>query len=81
MSQEGGELVGRQRDADEVALLLVAFLLAQESLLLFRLHAFGDDDEIERLAKRDDRIDNGFAFRAAADFADERAVDLERFQG
>ena len=44
---------------EQVALDLVATLLAQEPLLRFCLHALGDNGKVERLAERDDSVGNG----------------------
>jgi hypothetical protein len=71
LGQKRRERVGRQRNADEVALFLVAFLLAQKCFVLFGFHAFGDDGEFERPTERDDGVDDRLAFGAAADVAHE----------
>src|SRR6185503_21372430 len=77
-AQQLGELVGRDRLAEVVALHLVASALAQEGLLLGRLDALGDDGQAERLAHRDDGLGDRLVFAVGGQLTDERAVDLQR---
>jgi hypothetical protein len=46
--QKRGELLGRDRPAEVVALYFIAGLLAQEALLRLGLDTFGDNGESER---------------------------------
>ena len=78
--EEGGADVRGRGLAEEVPLHAVAAAGGEEGALSLRLHALGHDLQLERVAEGDDRRRHRLAL-AAAEVADERAVDLERLHG
>src|ERR1700741_1921557 len=76
--QQLAQLLGRQRTAEQIALHLVAAVLAQEAALLLGLHALGDHAQLEPVRQADDGAGDGFVALAAAQVAHEGLVDLER---
>ena len=54
---------------------------AQEGRLLFRLHAFGDDDTAKGGSETDDAFDDGQVFRIPEHVAHKTLVDLEHACG
>ena len=76
--QDLAEPVCIDRVAEEVALRVVAAMLAQEVELLLVLDAFRDHLELEAVRHVDDRVDDRRVVAVDRDVADERAVDLQR---
>src|SRR3546814_7696052 len=63
--------------SDLVALREVAAAFAQDVVLAFLFHAFGDDGDAKRVGHGDDRGGEGQVVRVAQDVGDEAAVDLD----
>src|SRR5262245_20332606 len=70
--------VGGRRDREAVALDLVAAVRGEQLELLLRLHALGDDLELQAVREPDDRERDHRVFRVGGDVAHEGVVDLER---
>src|SRR6185503_17814858 len=75
--QEGFESLGRQRAREEEPLELVAVAVLEKRELLFGLHAFGDDDELETAAHRDDRHRDRGVVLVSGQIPHERLVELD----
>ncbi len=69
--------LGRPRFCEQKALHLVAAGEPQQHALLVGLDAFGQHFHAERMAERDDRLDDGAGMAGGAQRADEGAVDLD----
>ena len=69
--------LGRPRFCEQKALHLVAAGEPQQHALLVGLDAFGQHFHAERMAERDDRLDDGAGMAGSAQRADEGAVDLD----
>src|SRR3546814_20075531 len=63
--------------SDLVALREVAAAFAQDVVLAFLFHAFGDDGDAKRVGHGDDSGGEGQFVRVAQDVGDEAAVDLD----
>ncbi len=59
LRDESLELRSRQRRAEEIPLHFVAALVVQKSQLLVRLHALGDDADLQPVRDIDDRGGHG----------------------
>jgi hypothetical protein len=68
------KLVDRGGPAKQVALQLRAVLAAEELRLGRRFHPFGDDRNVQAAAKSEDRPNDAFSLRMAADAIDEGAI-------
>ena len=77
----GGELAGRHRLAEQVALHLVAVVLAQEVELRLGLHALGDHRQAQAVGHGDDGAGDLRILLAAGHAVDEAAVDLQHVDG
>ena len=79
--EQAGDLLGRQRPREEVALRVVAAEAAQLGELGLVLDPLGDHVERERPGHADDRLDDRRPLLLDAERVDERAVDLQRVEG
>lgn len=77
LARERDELLAGKGLGEQVALDLVASLLAQEPLLRLRLHALGDNGKVQGLAERDDRVGDSAVVGIDREIANERAIYLD----
>ena len=69
--------VGRHRPAEQVALHLIATMLAQEVELLVGFHALGDHRQVQAVGHGDDRPGNLRILFARRQAIDKGAVDFQ----
>ncbi len=71
----------RHRPPEQIALNFVAAFAAQAGKLILGFDAFGDDGDVETVAKHDDRAHDRVVVRIFRHVADETLVDLEPADG
>ena len=75
------ELMRRHRPPEQIALHLVATMLAQKLQLFVGFHALGDDCQVEAVGHGDDRTGNLRVLFAFGQTVDEGTVDLQDVDG
>src|SRR5512143_2979499 len=76
--QELAELVGVHGVTEQMALCIVAAVLAEEIELRFGFHAFRDHLELQAVRHLNDRVDDRGIVAVDGHVAHERLVDLQR---
>ena len=78
--EQSGEVGGRNRPAEVVALNFVAAFRLEEGKLLGRLDPLGARPHAERASEADHRAHDGVGLAPGLESADEGAVDLDRVE-
>ena len=81
MSNQLGQLIGRNGPAEKVPLGFVTFVCPQKLQIFSRFNTMSNDPEVKAPSYVDECFDGGFSTGNGGDLADERPVDLEGVEG
>ena len=75
-----GDFIQGHRPPKQISLLYETAATGQPERLTFRLDAFGDDAEFQRLCELNNCLDHGFGLLVSADVSGKGAIDLDDVQ-